>query len=131
MDPWHYVVFRGARRMGRSSGQSGLTGPSDIPEPDFSSGPKNLRGRIRSIWQALHGTLAALPRVFRLVWEASPPQTIGLFVATVLAGVVPAATALTAKLLINAVVQGILIRARNLPDQYALTVSLPFKIGHL
>jgi ATP-binding cassette subfamily B protein len=126
MDPFHAMVFRGARRLGRSSGQSGLTGPPEIPEPDFSSGPKNLRGRLRTIRLAAKGTLAALPRVIRLVWEASPGQTIGLFLATALAGVVPAATAVTAKLLINSVVHAILVRAEHAPDVYSLKLPLVF-----
>jgi len=48
-----------------------------------------------------------LPRVLGLVWSASKVLTIGLAVATVLAGVVPAITALIAKLLIDAVVRAI------------------------
>jgi ATP-binding cassette subfamily B protein len=117
--------------MGRSSGQSGLTGPPDIPEPDSSGGPKDLRGRLRSIRQATQGTMVALPRVFRLVWQASPGQTVGLFLATVLAGVVPAATAVTAKLLINSVVRAILVRAQHVPDLATLKIPLPFTSIHL
>ena len=126
MDPFHFVVFRGGRRLARSSGPSGLTGPPDIPEPDFSGGPKDLRGRIQTIRLAAQGTLAALPRVIQLVWEASPAQTVGLFLATALAGVVPAATAITAKLLINAVLHAILVRAQHGPDQAVLKIPLPF-----
>ena len=48
-----------------------------------------------------------MPRVLGLVWSASKVLTIGLAVATVLAGVVPAITALIAKLLIDAVVRAI------------------------
>jgi ATP-binding cassette, subfamily B, bacterial len=120
MDPFHFIVFRGARRLGRSNGQSGLTGPPDIPEPDFSGGPKDLRGRIRSIRLAAQGTFAALPKVIQLVWEASPGQTVGLFLATALAGVVPAATAFTAKLLINAVLHAI-----NVGPQHASSLQIP------
>src|ERR1700730_6125993 len=127
MDPFHAMVFRGARRLGRASAQSGLTGTPEVPEPDFSSGPKDLRSRLRSIRLAPQGTLAALPRVVRLVWEASPGQTIGLFLATVLAGVVPAATAYTAKLLINAVLYAILVRAQHHADLNSLTLPLVFK----
>src|SRR5438105_1967802 len=86
--------------------QSGLTGPPDIPEPAPDK-PKGFRARIRTIQQAIGGTMAALPRVLRLVWEASPPLTLGLGLATALAGIVPAATAYTGKLLINSVVQAI------------------------
>jgi len=70
--------------------------------------------------------MAALPRVLRLVWEASPALTIGLGLATILAGITPAATAYTGKLLINAVVQAIQVHANpSLPDQTVLSVPLP------
>jgi ATP-binding cassette subfamily B protein len=49
--------------------------------------------------------------VIGLVWSASPILTIGLATATILAGIVPAATAYVAKLLIDAVVRGIAISA--------------------
>src|SRR5215831_16558510 len=83
--------------------ESGLTGSPDIPEasPD---GPRDLRGRWRSLRRAVEGTWSALPRVMRLVWGTSRPLTIGLGAATVLAGITPAISAVTAKLLINAVV---------------------------
>ena len=74
--------------------------------------------------EAAVGTMAALPRVMRLVWEASPGLTIGLALATILAGFIPAATAYAAKLLINAVLAGIRVRADHLPDQGVL--PLPF-----
>ncbi|MDQ6773708.1 MAG: ABC transporter ATP-binding protein/permease [Candidatus Dormibacteraeota bacterium] len=113
----HMVWLRGARRLGRgSSAQSGLTGPADIPEPEPPSGPKDLRSRLRSLRAAAAGTLVALPRVARLVWQASPRLTIGLGLATVLNGVIPAMTAYTAKLLINAVVTAIKIHTFHLPD---------------
>ncbi len=83
--------------------ESGLTGSPDIPEPP-PDGPRDLRSRWRSLRQAVRGTMAALPRVLELVWRTSKPLTIGLGVATLLAGITPAATAETARLLINAVV---------------------------
>ena len=43
-----------------------------------------------------------------LVWSASRPLTIGLAIATILAGIVPAITAYIAKLLVDAVVAAIL-----------------------
>ncbi|HEX3428350.1 MAG TPA: ABC transporter ATP-binding protein [Candidatus Limnocylindrales bacterium] len=55
--------------------------------------------------------MGILPRVIGLVWEASRILTIGLAIATVLAGVVPAITAYIAKLLIDAVVRAITVRA--------------------
>jgi uncharacterized membrane protein len=45
--------------------------------------------------------------VLGLVWTASRILTIGLAIATVLAGIVPAVTAYVAKLLIDAVVGAI------------------------
>ncbi len=58
--------------------------------------------------RALIGTL---PRVLGLVWSASRILTIGLAIATVLAGIVPAITAYVAKLLIDAVVRAIAVNA--------------------
>jgi len=90
--------------------QSGLTGSPDIPDPPPKR-PEGLRGRLATVRQAVGGTMAALPRVLGLVWEASPALTLGLATATALAGIVPAANAYTGKLLINAVVQAIQVRA--------------------
>jgi ATP-binding cassette subfamily B protein len=112
-----------------TSKQSGLTGSPDIPEPPADK-PRDLRGRWLAIRQAARGTMAALPRVLRLVWDASPVLTVGLAAATVFAGITPAATAYTGKLLINAVVAAIQIRARGLPDQTVLSVPLPLFTVH-
>src|SRR4030081_208797 len=86
---------------------SGLTGDPSLEQPPPPEGPKDLRGRWQSLKQSVSGTASALPRVLRLVWDASPGTTLALFVATVIAGIMPAAAAWTAKLLIDAVVQGI------------------------
>ena len=56
---------------------SGLTGDPVIEEPQEPQGPKDLRSRWRNLRQAVAGTSAALPRVIRLVWDASPSTTIG------------------------------------------------------
>src|SRR3977135_1870305 len=85
---------------------SGLTGDPVIEEPQAPQGPKDLRSRWRNLRQAVRGTAAALPRVIRLVWDASPAVTAGLFVVTAVAGVIPAISAYTSKLLVNAVVLG-------------------------
>ena len=95
--------------------ESGLTGSPDIPEPPENK-PKDIRGRWESLRNGVRATLSGLPRVLRLVWEASPVLTIGLAAATALAGVTPAATALTAKWLINAVVDAIKIRVLQQKD---------------
>jgi ATP-binding cassette subfamily B protein len=112
----------GGREWADSNKESGLTGSPEIPDPPEQRA-RDLRGRWRSLKKAAQGTLVALPRVLKLVWEAGPGLTSGLAVATVVSGVMPAATAYTAKLLINAVVTGIGVHVRGLPDQ--ATLSLP------
>src|SRR3984893_12341447 len=106
---------------------SGLTGDPVIEEPQEPQGPKDLRGRWRNLKQAVAGTTAALPGVIRLVGDASPGVTAGLFAATVVAGVIPAVSAYTSKLLVNAVVSGILVRrTATVPD----IVRLDFGLWH-
>jgi ATP-binding cassette, subfamily B, bacterial len=110
---------------------SGLTGNPVIEEPQEPQGPKDLRSRWRNLKQSIRGTAAALPRVLRLVWDASPGVTIGLFAVTVVAGIIPAVSAYTSKLLVNAVVAGILVRhtpsnAPQVPD----IVRLDFGLWH-
>src|ERR1700674_4262731 len=95
---------------------SGLTGDPMIEGPPEDEGPKDLKGRWLSLKQSVTGTSAALPRVLRLVWDASPRITLGLFAATVVAGVIPAGAAYTSKLLVNAVVRGILIHHPQTPN---------------
>jgi len=114
-------MMRFGRGQADSVKQSGLTGPPDIPEPPENQ-PKDLRDRWQSLRRGASATLSGLPRVMHLVWEASPWLTIGLAAATALAGITPAATAYTAKLLINAVVHGIRFGAAS---QTSLTVPLP------
>jgi len=112
------------RRQGGKTPQSGITGPADIPEPEPENQPQDLRSRLQSARGAAAGTLASLPRVLRLVWQASPALTIGLAIATVFSGFIPLATAYTARLLINAVVEGIKVRALHAPDQASLSLGL-------
>lgn len=100
--------------------QSGLTGDPDIPDPP--SERMTWRARATSTRRAIVATVAVLPTVLRLVWAASPRLTVALAAATVGAGLLPAATAYVAKLLIDAVVRGIETRANPaIPDQ--LTVG--------
>src|SRR5467141_190221 len=104
-------LWRRGRKKPPDTGpaNSGLTGDPVIEEPQPAQGPKDLRSRWRNLKQAIGGTAAALPQVLRLVWDASPAITIGLFAVTVVAGLIPAVSAYTSKLLVNAVVQGILV----------------------
>ena len=103
---------------------SGLTGDPVIEEPQQPEGPKDLRGRWRNLKESVRGTAAALPLVIRLVWDASPAVTTGLFVVTVVAGLIPAMSAYTSKLLVNAVVLG--IEVHNHPTTVADAVRFDF-----
>jgi ATP-binding cassette subfamily B protein len=105
--------------------ESGLTGSPDIPE-ETGEGPKTLGDRWRSIRNAVQGTVSALPQVLRLVWDASAALTVGLAAATLLAGVTPAATALIAKQLINAVVHALSVRLTHAPDVTPFPIPVPF-----
>jgi ATP-binding cassette subfamily B protein len=97
-------------RPGIEGRASGLSGSPDIPDPP-REGPTDLRGRLARAREAGRALLGTLPRVIGLVWSASRVLTIGLATATVLAGIVPAITAYVAKLLIDAVVRAIAVRA--------------------
>ena len=90
--------------------ESGLSGNPDIPDPP-SDGPTDLRSRLARGREAVLALISTLPRVLGLVWSASRVLTIGLAVATILGGIVPAATAYIAKLLIDAVVRAIAVNA--------------------
>ena len=105
--PGHGGVRRALRKQSeREQSFSGLSGSPDVEEPPEPEPPKTLRARWKEIRDALMGTAVAFPRVLRLVWAASPTATMTLGAVTVLAGLTPAATAYTAKLLINAVLAG-------------------------
>jgi ATP-binding cassette subfamily B protein len=121
-------MWGGRRRQKADSGpaNSGLTGDPGLEEPPEQEGPKDLRGRWQNFKQSFSGTLSALPRVVRLVWDASPGLTLAMFAATVLAGLMPAASAYTSKLLVNAVVAGIQIHTQHVPDRLP-----PFGFGPL
>jgi ATP-binding cassette subfamily B protein len=113
----------GRRRGKPDSGpaNSGLTGDPTIEGPQQPEGPKDLRGRWESLKQSVVGTTAALPQVLRLVWDASRPTTIGLFVTTAIAGIIPTISVGITLMLTNAVVRGILINHSHLPDQVQLS----------
>src|SRR6266446_4171312 len=116
---------RGRPKIAESGpANSGLTGDPVIEEPQQPEGPKDLRGRWRNLKQSVGGTAAALPRVIRLVWDASPAVTTGLFAVTVVAGIIPAISAYISKLLVNAVVLG--IEVHNHPNTVADAVRFDF-----
>src|SRR5437764_12656093 len=116
---------RGRPKVANSGpANSGLTGGPVIEEPQQPEGPKDLRGRWRNLKESVRGTAAALPLVIRLVCDASPVVTTGLFVVTVVAGLIPAMSASTAKLLVTAVVLG--IEVHNHPATVADAVRFDF-----
>ena len=122
------------RRKGADTGpaNSGITGEPGIEQPPEDQGPKDLRGRWLNFKQSVTGTTAALPRVLRLVWDASPATTLALFITTAIAGVIPAAAAYTAKLLTNSVVQGITINRFHQFDRETFASLDPGgPLGHL
>src|SRR5690242_2623622 len=113
---WWGGFGRGRRKPESGPANSGLTGDPALEPPQQPEGPKDLRGRWESLKQSVVGTTAALPQVLRLVWEASRPITIALFVTTALAGVIPTISVGLTLTLTNAVVAGIKINAFHQPD---------------
>ena len=113
----------GRRRGNPESGpaNSGLTGDPTLEPPQQPEGPKDLRGRWESLKQSVAGTTAALPQVLRLVWEASRPTTIGLFVTTALSGLIPTISVGLTLMLTNAVKQGIDVHQSHLADRLVLS----------
>jgi ATP-binding cassette subfamily B protein len=112
---------RGRRKPESGPANSGLTGDPSLEPPQQPDGPKDLRGRWENLKQSVLGTTAALPQVLRLVWEASRPTTLGLFITTGLAGLIPTLSVGLTFALTNAVVRGIDIHSHNLPDQVTLS----------
>ncbi|HYL07785.1 MAG TPA: hypothetical protein VEU76_04505, partial [Candidatus Udaeobacter sp.] len=111
---------RGRRNPETGPANSGLTGDPTLEPPQQPEGPKDLRGRWESLKQSVSGTTAALPQVLRLVWDASRPTTIGLFVTTAIAGIIPTISVGITLMLTNGVVRGILINHSHLADQVVL-----------
>jgi ATP-binding cassette subfamily B protein len=58
-------------------------------------------------WREVLTVFRDLPRVLRLVWAASPPLLIAVILIMILQGVLPLATAIIARLLIDGILQGI------------------------
>ena len=122
----------GGRRRKPESGpaNSGLTGDPTLEPPQPPEGPKDLRGRWENLKQSITGTTAALPQVLRLVWEASRPITLGLFITTAIAGIIPTISVGITLMLTNAVVRGILIHSSHLPDVVRLNdLGVPWLPG--
>src|SRR5207302_11453936 len=105
---------------------SGMTGPADIPDPPAAPKRGGLRARISAVAGVVTGLAVGVPRVLVLSCRASPRLTVGLGLATVVVGLIPVATAMTARLLMNTVVSGITARSRHLPAVVTLRVPLPW-----
>ncbi|HEV2414567.1 MAG TPA: ABC transporter ATP-binding protein [Candidatus Dormibacteraeota bacterium] len=118
---WWGGFGRGRRNPESGPANSGLTGDPTIEPPSQPEGPTDLRGRWENLKQSVTGTTAALPQVLSLVWEASRPITLGLFITTALAGIIPTISVGITLMLTNAVVRGILINHSHLPDQVTLS----------
>lgn len=98
------------RRLKQASStvpDSGLTGPIEIPDPEPSDEPRDLRARLRRLRTSIGGTVRGLPRVARLTWQASPAMTVVVVLSTVVSGLTPTLTAYIAKLLLDAVVAAV------------------------
>ena len=115
--------------MPEPTSKSGLSGPANVEEAPPKDAPKSFRERIQVIRESVKGTFLAMPRVFRLVWEASPGATVTLAVVTIVAGIIPAASAYLGKILINAVVEAIRINKDHLPNQVHLDIPIPWMGG--
>src|SRR5947209_13567701 len=97
---------------GHDSGPRRSRKPLKRPEREVSSSG-NLFDRLRSTVRPARDTLGGVARVFSVVWGASRPLTAMLATVTILAVLIPAAQAYTAKLLINAVVSAIMIHSTH------------------
>ncbi|WP_170211946.1 ABC transporter ATP-binding protein [Saccharothrix australiensis] len=103
---------------------SGLTGPATIPDEIGAERKVAFRERVARWRRTAAGTFAALPRVFSLAWQAGPGLTIGLGVASVATGALPAATAYLVKLTLDTVVAAVQIHSAGRPDD--VTFDVPF-----
>src|SRR2546428_10766929 len=104
-----WMWARGRRNPETGPANSGLTGDPVIEGPAQPQGPKDLRSRWRNLKESVRGTTAALPEVLRLVWDASPRITAGLFAATVVAGGLPPTFPPNSQPLVPAVAAGLLV----------------------
>ncbi|HVB77636.1 MAG TPA: ABC transporter ATP-binding protein [Candidatus Nitrosotalea sp.] len=125
MDDFH--LRRAAqRRSAQASPHSGLSGDPKRVDPTPPAPRRTLAERLRGFRDVVRATFIGIPQVARLVWKTSPALTTALFAATVLAGLLPALNAYTAKLLINAVVRAIQVHQQHIPDRTQLQVQLLF-----
>jgi ATP-binding cassette, subfamily B, bacterial len=116
----HMAMIRFIRDQPSTVDRSGLTGDPDIPDPPPEERLRGVRARLAVAGPVIVGTVRRVPRMTRLVWDASPLMTVGLGCVTVVSGLMPVAQAWTSRLLINAIVSG--IRNHAAP----IAISLPW-----
>jgi ATP-binding cassette subfamily B protein len=87
------AMIRFLRDEPSSVDRSGLTGDPDIPDPPPKDGPRGIRARLKAAGPVIAGTVRGMPRMTRLVWDASPLMTAGLAGTTVVSGLTPVAQA--------------------------------------
>jgi ATP-binding cassette, subfamily B, bacterial len=68
-----------------------------------SAGPVSVDGRLRRAGRTVAGTMTGLRSVVVMAWRAGPALTLCLAAATVLLGLMPAATAVVARWLVDTV----------------------------
>jgi ATP-binding cassette subfamily B protein len=119
------VQIKVFRTRASSVAASGLTGSADIPDPPDEPVTRGVGARLRATVAVLTALAVGVPRVLALSFRASTRLTVGIGIATVIVGLVPATTAMTARLLMNTVVSGIEAHARHLPGHVRLHVPLP------
>src|SRR6266852_2237331 len=107
---------RGRRNPEGGPANSGLTGDPTIEPPQHPEGPKDLRCRWVSLKQSMLATTAARPQGRLRGGDARRPITIGLFVTTAIAGIIPTISVGIPLMLTNAVVAGIKINSFHLAD---------------
>ncbi|MFD7107036.1 ABC transporter ATP-binding protein [Streptomyces celluloflavus] len=90
---------------------SGLSGPVEFREPPRRGARPGPAARLRALREASVQLFVGLPGVLRLTWSASRGLSIGMMAATVFSGLMPTAAAYVAKLLTDAVVEGLRVGA--------------------
>jgi ATP-binding cassette, subfamily B, bacterial len=66
------VMIRFLRDEPSSVDRSGLTGDPDIPDPPPKDRVRGIRARLKAAGPVIVGTFRGMPRMTRLVWDASP-----------------------------------------------------------
>src|SRR5206468_2392158 len=93
------------QRMGNGRwgpGSSNGRGPGPAPPEAGQGEPRTLRSYLQELKRNAQGTMAGVPRAWKLVWETHRGFTISMALFSVLFGFMPTLTAWVSKLLIDA-----------------------------